>query len=79
MVDPLLQSTLEMRHALRTTSKSHLLAEIIPSFPADCALTARNADFESDTVADVEAIDGWADSYDDTGRFMAKGQWCAST
>lgn len=61
-----------MRHALRTTPKPHLLAEVIPPFSADCALAAGNADFESHTVADFEAIDGWADVHYDAGRFMAE-------
>lgn len=58
MVNPLLQCPLEMGYALCATPKPHLLAEVIPPFPADSALAAGNADLQSDAVADVEAIDG---------------------
>ena len=73
VIDPLLQSSLEMRHALRTTPESHLLAEVIPPFPAYCALSAWDSDLESNAVADAEAIDSGANAYDDTRRFMAEG------
>jgi hypothetical protein len=52
MVDPLLQSSLEMRDALCTTPELHLFAEIIPSLPADGTLPAGNAHLESNSVTD---------------------------
>ena len=60
-----------MRHALRTTPKPHLLAKVIPSFPADRALSTGNSYFEGDTVADTEVVDMGSDGHDDTGGFMA--------
>ncbi len=72
MVDSLLESSLEMRHAFRTTPESHFLAQIISSFSANGALAARNADFKRNSVADREAIDLWTNAHNYTGRFMAK-------
>jgi len=72
MVDSFLESSLKMRDALRTTSKSHLFAKIISSFPANRTLTAWNANLESHSVADCEAIDLRANAHNYTGRFMAK-------
>lgn len=74
MVDPLLERPLEMRHALRTTPESHLLAEIVPPFSANRALAARNADFKRNSVANSEAIDLRTNAHNYTGGFMAKRQ-----
>ena len=71
MVNPLLQCSLKMRHTLRTTPEPHLLTKVIPSFPADRALSAGNSYFKGDTVADAEVVDMGSDGYDDTGGFMA--------
>ena len=68
-----------MRHALRTTPESHLLAEIIPSFSADAALATRYAHLERHSVTNTEAIDLWSDRHDDSRRFMAKRQRRAGT
>jgi hypothetical protein len=64
-----------MRHALYTAPKPHLLAEVVPPFPANRALPAGNAYFERYTVAECEAIHVWANANYHTGRLMAKGQW----
>jgi len=52
VIDPLLQSSLEMWDALCTTPEPHFFAEIIPPFPADGTLPAGNAHLESNSVAD---------------------------
>jgi hypothetical protein len=57
MIDPLLQSSLEMRDALCTTPKSHLFAKIIPPFPADGTLSTGNANLEGNSVSKRVAID----------------------
>ena len=57
MIDPLLQCPLEMRHALRTTSKPHLLAEVVPPFSADSTLAAGDPYLECYAVAECKAID----------------------
>lgn len=73
MVNPLLQSSLEVRDALRTASEPHLLAEVVPPFPTDAALTAWYAHLERNSVANAEAIDLWPNGNYDTGGFMTKG------
>jgi hypothetical protein len=72
VIDPLLQGPLEMWHTLRTTSKPHLLAKVIPPFPTDLTLTTRNADFESDSVSDREAIDLWSNAHHHSRSLMSK-------
>jgi hypothetical protein len=72
MVDPFLQSSLEMRDTLCTAPKPHLLTEVIPPFPADSALSTGNSYFECNAIADSEAIDSWANAYYDTRRFMTE-------
>ena len=79
MIDSFLKSSLEMRDALRTTSEPHLFAKIVSPFPANCTLTARNANFESDSVANCEAINLRSNAHNYTGRFMAKRKRCTST
>jgi len=79
VVDPLLESSLEMRYTLRATPKLHLLAEVITPLPADATLAAWNAYFERNAVANGKSIDVRADGHDFTGRFMTKGQWRTST
>lgn len=46
-----------MRHALRTTSKPHLLAEVVPSPPADTALATWYPYFERHSITNIEASD----------------------
>lgn len=65
-----------MRHAFCTTPEPHLLAEVIPTFPADATFTTGNAYFESYSVANAEAIDLRANPDDDAGRLMAKREGC---
>jgi hypothetical protein len=77
VIDPLLQRPLEMRKALPTTPKPHLLANIIPPLLTPRALLARNADFECDFVTDLEIRYGGADGGDDAGGLMAEGQGLA--
>jgi hypothetical protein len=71
MVDSFLQRSLEMWNAFGTTPEFHLLAQVVSSFPADATLTAGNANFQRNTVADIEAIDLWPNRNDDTRGFMA--------
>jgi hypothetical protein len=77
MVDPLLKCALEMWHALRTTPESHLLAEVIPSFPTDTTLPTWNANLQSHSVANGEAMDLWADAHHHPRGLMPERQWCA--
>jgi hypothetical protein len=79
MIDPLLEGALIVRDALRAASEAHLLAEIVPSFPADVALQTRNADLECHPVSKSEAIDPRADGNNLSRRLMAKRQWVAGT
>jgi len=65
MIDPLLEGALEVRHAFGATSESHLLAQVVPAFPADAALPARDADLEGDPVANSEARHLRSDGHDD--------------
>lgn len=74
MVDPFLQSPLKVWDALCTTPKSHLLAEIIPSFPANATLTARNADLKGNPIANRKAINLRPNANYHTGGLMPKGQ-----
>lgn len=55
MIDPFLESALEVGEALRTAAKAHLLAQIVPPSPADTTLPTRDADLERYAVADSEA------------------------
>lgn len=73
VVYSLLQSSLKMRYTLRAASESHLLAKIITTFPADCTLSARDADLEGNSVTDGEARDLRSNSDNYTGRLMPKG------
>lgn len=79
MVDSFLKSPLKMRHALRTTSKPHLLAEVVPPPPADTALATWYPYFERHSITNIEASDIWPDGHYHTRRLMAKGQRCACT
>jgi hypothetical protein len=79
MVNPFLKSPLKMWYTLRTTPKPHLLAEVIPSFPAYAALTTWYAYLERHSVTNTEAIDLGSDRHDNTRRFMTKGQRRACT
>ena len=72
MVDSLLQSPLKVRYALRTTPESHLLAEIIPSFPADTTLATWYSYLERYSITNTEAIDFWSNGDYHSRRFMAK-------
>lgn len=71
MIYPLLKSPLEVRNALGATPESHLLAQIIPPFPADATLTARDTNLEGDTVPNSEAANLRPDGHDRAGRFVA--------
>ncbi len=76
MIDPLLKSSLEVRHALGATSEFHLLAKIIPPFPAYSTLTTRNANFERNTVSDRKARNLWPNGHNYAGRFMSQRKRC---
>ncbi len=55
MIYPLLQGSLKVRHALRTTPEPHLLAQVIPAVPADAAVAAGDAYFQRHSVSYLEA------------------------
>ncbi len=63
VVDPLLEGALEVRDALGTTPETHLLAEVVAAFPADAALSARDADLQCHTIANPEARHLGADGH----------------
>lgn len=79
MIYPILKGTLEMWYTLRTTPEPHLLAKIISPLSANGTLTTRDADFESHSVTDLEAIDLCSDTHHHTRRFMTKRERCTST
>lgn len=68
-----------MWDAFCAASESHLLAQVVTASPADAALSARNADFEGNSVPNCKARDLRANSNNYAGRFMSKGQWCTGT
>lgn len=71
VVDPLLESALVVRNALCTAPEPHLLAQVVTATSADGAITARNTNFESDTVARLEARHPRANGHNDTRRLVA--------
>ena len=77
MVYLVLESTLEMREALCTTPKAHFLAEIVAAFPADTALSTRDAHLKRHSITKLEAAHLRADGDDRARRLVAKGQWLA--
>jgi hypothetical protein len=79
MIDSLLESSLEMRNALRATPELHLLTEVVPPFSTDGTLAAGNANFEGNSVTNGEAIDLRSNTHYNTGRFMSKRQRCTGT
>ena len=79
VVNPLLESPLKVRNALRTTSELHLFAKIVSAFSADPALATGNADFQGHFVPNCKSIDLRANAYNYPGRFMSKGQRRTST
>lgn len=58
VIDPLLQRTLEMREALAAAPELELFANVIPTLRATGTATAGQADFESNSIACLEACDG---------------------
>ena len=79
MINPLLQSSLKMWHALRTTPKPHLFAEVIPALSTYPTLPAGDSDLQCHSVTDLEAIDLLTDSNYHARGFVAKRQRCAGT
>lgn len=63
MVYFLLQSSLIVRIGLCAAAETELLAQVVSSLPADCTLTAGNANLQGYPVANLEAADLRADSY----------------
>lgn len=63
-----------MRNTLCATPEPHLLAEVIPAFPADGTLTTWEADLEGNPVADAETVHLGTKGHHRTRRFMAQGQ-----
>ena len=72
VIDPVLQRTLRMREALRTTPKSHGLANVVSPLLAPLALLARLTDFKRDFVTNIEVLDLGANTNNDTGRLVAE-------
>lgn len=74
MVYPILECALEVREALCTTPESHLLAEVVATFPADTTLSARDTDFQCNSISKLEASHLGADGDNSAGGLMAKRQ-----
>lgn len=66
------QRAIEMRIDFRTTSELHVRADIVSALFAEGASAARDADFESDAVADLETRYVWSEGYDSTGGLVAQ-------
>lgn len=79
VIDSLLEGSLEMWNALRATPELHLLAEIVAPLSTYGTLAAGNANFESNSVTNGEAIDLRSNTHYNTGRFMSKRQRCTGT
>ena len=79
VIDSLLEGSLEMWNALRATPELHLLAEVVAPLSTNGTLAAGNANFESNSVTNGEAIDLRANAHYNTGRFMSKRQRCTGT
>lgn len=54
MINPLLQSALEMRETLCRASEFHVFADVVAAFFTAMAVVARDAYFQSYSVADRE-------------------------
>lgn len=67
VVDSLLQCALVVRNTLSAGPELHLLAEVVSTLAADGALSTRDANFESNTIAELEAGDEGPDG-DDLAR-----------
>jgi hypothetical protein len=78
VVDSVLKSALIVGDAFCATPEAHLLAEIVATFPADVALSARDADLKCNPIADRKALHLRANSHDNTGRLMTKREGTAS-
>lgn len=74
VVDPLLQRALEVWEALCAAPEAHFLAEVVPPFPADSALAARDADLEGYAIAEGKAAHVRTDGNDHTRGLMAERQ-----
>jgi hypothetical protein len=79
VIYPLLKSALVVRKGLGTAPEPHLLAEVIPAFPADGTLSTGHANLQGNTVAYAEARYLGTNSHDNAGRLMAQGQWHTGT
>lgn len=55
VVYPLLEGPLEMRKRLRAAPEPHLLAKVVPAFPAYATLPARDSDFQCYAVTNSES------------------------
>jgi hypothetical protein len=79
VIDSLLEGSLEMWNALRATPELHLLAEVVAPLSTNGTLAAGNANFESNSVTNGEAVDLRPNAHYNTGRFMSKRQRCTGT
>ena len=79
VIDSLLESSLKMGNALRATPELHLLAEVVAPLSTNGTLAAGNANFESNSVTNGEAVDLRPNAHYNTGRFMSKRQRCTGT
>jgi hypothetical protein len=68
VVDPLLEGALVVRIGLSTAPEAQLLAKVVAALAADSALSAGYANLEGNTVAELEALDLWAN-----GHHLARG------
>lgn len=63
VIDSFLKSALEVRYTFSAASESHLLAQIISSFPADTTFTTGNANLKGNAVAYIETFYRWSKGY----------------
>lgn len=77
VVDALLQRALEVWEALAAAAEAQIFADVVAALVAASAGSARQADFESDLVADFEVCDAGADGGDDAGALVAERQGLA--
>ena len=63
-----------MRNPRRRTTKSHVLAEVVPALETEGTSATVDASLDSDTVTEDEVIDAWANGGDDARRFMTEDE-----
>lgn len=85
MVQRRLQRPMRMRHTLRAAHEPHLLADVVPAFPASSTHTARNAGLDGYAIANLKLRENVgpgpgvrkriADLDDRAAGLMAESEW----